>query len=263
MRARNAWLQDCPSCGFLASSLVAGAGTGIEGLEELRRGNFELLLDRLERLRPLAGASLLEVGCAKGWFLAAAARRGANVRGIEPEDANAQIAHSAGLAVEAGFFPADLREKGPYDLIVFNDVFEHLPAPASAIRDVEALLSPGGLAVINLPSSSGTLYRIASVLAALGFAGPFERMWQKGFPSPHMSYFNPANLVALVERSSGLKAVTQLRLVSVTRTGLADRIAGSHKGLIGTGMLAATWTLSFILPWLPADIHVGVFRKAD
>jgi len=261
MRARNDWLDACRNCGFLASTLVPGAGTGIDGLEDLRRSNFERLLDALEPLRPLAGARLLEVGCAKGWFLTTAARRGAIVRGIEPELSNAEIARSTGLTVESGFFPADLRDHGPYDIIVFNDVFEHLPHPGAAIEDVEALLSPGGLVVINAPSSSGTLYAIASFLAAFGIHGPFERLWQKGFPSPHLSYFDPASLKQLVQRHSGLKAAAQFPLVTVTRRGLAARIASSHPGVAGKGMLVAIWGLSFVLPLLPADIQVAVFRR--
>ena len=261
MQARYNWLGACRGCGFQASTLTPGAGTGIAGLEQLRRDNFEALLDRLEQIRPLRGAKLLEVGCAKGWFLAAAAERGAKAKGIEPELANVEIARAAGLSVEAGFFPADLADKGPYDLVVFNDVFEHLPSPAAAIKDVAALLSPGGLVAINLPSSHGTLYWIASIWTALGMNGPFERMWQKGFPSPHLSYFSPSNLSALVERHSGLKSVARFPLTSVTRRGLAERIASSHKGLVGTAMFAGIWALAFILPLLPADIHVGVFKK--
>jgi 2-polyprenyl-3-methyl-5-hydroxy-6-metoxy-1,4-benzoquinol methylase len=261
MRRRTDWLQACPVCGFLSSSLTAGSGTGIDGLDQLRRDNFEVLLDRLQRLRPLAGVSLLEVGCAKGWFLEAASKRGARVHGIEPEDANVAIARASGLTVEAGFFPADLRDRGPYDMIVFNDVFEHLPEPAVAIGDVAALLAPGGLALLNLPSSNGTFYRLARLLSVLGIHGPFERLWQKGFPSPHVSYFNPANLAALVERYSDLGAVDRFALGTVSRAGLRERIASSHKGVAGHVMFAAIWPLSFVLPLLPADIQVGVFRK--
>src|SRR5262245_55945867 len=94
------WLQGCPQCRCLCSSLPPGAGTGIEGLEAVRRANFETLLDRIERHRSLSGARLLEVGCARGLFLEAAARRGALVRGIEPEGANAKVAQASGFVVD-------------------------------------------------------------------------------------------------------------------------------------------------------------------
>jgi SAM-dependent methyltransferase len=261
MRARKAWLFACPDCGFLASALQPGPGTGIGGLEALRRTNFEIVLDRLGRRRVLSGLRLLEVGAAQGWFLEAARRRGAIVAGIEPEAANAEIAHMKGLDVVVGFFPDDLAGRGPFDAIVFNDVFEHLPDPARMIRDVEALLAPGGLAVVNLPSSKGALFRLARALDVVGITSPHERLWQKGLPSPHVSYFSPANLALLVERHTRLAQVDAFALPSLTRQGLAERITASHRGTAATLLHAGLWLASFALPLLPADIHVAIFEK--
>ena len=209
----------CPKCGLYQSTLTPGSGTGIEGLEDLRRDNFRLLLDRLKQTQALAGRRLLEVGCAQGWFLEAAAAEGMLTQGIEPEDANVEIARRSGLAVQPGFFPDDLQDRGPYDFIVFNDVFEHLPSAALAIRQTEELLSEDGVVVINLPSSKGTLFRIAQGLAAVGFRSPLERLWQEGFPSPHIWYFNPKNLVLLVRRHTKLALVDEFSLPSLTRAG--------------------------------------------
>lgn len=135
MRKKKTWLYRCEACGFFASTLHPAQGTGVPGLEELRRFNFEIMLDRLEEMRPLAGTQILEVGSAWGWFLEAAQRRGAKVQGIEPEAATAELARRHGLDVETGFFPADLRDRGPYDMIIFNDVFEHLPHPSLRIKN--------------------------------------------------------------------------------------------------------------------------------
>jgi SAM-dependent methyltransferase len=261
MQSQSDWLFRCPKCNLYHSTLTPGSGTGIEGLEDLRCANFELMLDRIEKGRSLSGLRLLEVGSAKGWFLEAATRRGMVARGLEPEEANVRIARTNGLSVESGFFPADLQDRGPYDFIAFNDVFEHLPSPVSAIKQVEELLSADGTVVINLPSSDGTLFRIATVLAAIGFASPLERLWQKGFPSPHIWYFGPKNLVLLVSRHTHLTLDDAFPLPSVTRSGLYDRIHSSHAGPLGKLLFAAVWLLSFALPLLPADIHVAMFKK--
>lgn len=261
MQSQRDWLFRCPKCGLYHSTLVPGPGTGIEGLEDLRRANFELLLDRAERGRSLSGLRLLEVGSAKGWFLEAAARRGMVTQGLEPEEANVLIARTNGLSVESGFFPVDLQDHGPYDVIAFNDVFEHLPSPVLAIKRVEELLSADGTVVINLPSSEGVLFRIATLLAAIGFASPFERLWQMGFPSPHIWYFSPKNLVLLVSRHTNLALTDSFPLPSVTRSGLYDRIRSSHAGPLGKLLFVAIWLLSFALPLLPADAHVTMFRR--
>lgn len=261
MRQQKPWLFRCAGCGHLSSTLSAGAGTGIDGLEDLRRANFETLLDKLEALVGLRDKRVLEIGSAWGWFLEAAARRGARVHGIEPEEANAQQARALGFPVEIGLFPDGLADKGPYDIIVFNDVLEHIPGPGDAMQEVARLLKPGGLAVVNLPSSNGTLYRVAGLMDGVGFSGPFERMWQKGFPSPHISYFNPANLRRLVEARAELTQVAQFPLASLSRTGLWPRIRSSHPGLVGAVLYAGVYALSFVIAALPADIHVAVFRR--
>jgi SAM-dependent methyltransferase len=261
MRQAKSWLNVCEACGFMSSTLQPGPGTGLVGLENLRRANIRATLDRLEQLGPLRGLRVLDVGCANGWFLEAAKARGAHVHGIEPQDSHVAVARSAGLTVDHGFFPRDLQNTGPFDVIAFNDVFEHLPAPDQAIGDVERLLKPGGLAVINLPSSDGFLFRISRVLDALGMSGTHDRLWQKGMTSPHISYFSPATLQRLVERNSGLRRVDAFPLTSFRRDGLWDRIALTHSGPIAWSLFAGLWSLTFVASMLPSDIHVGVFRK--
>lgn len=257
----SAWLSRCESCGLYRSTLVAGPGQAFEGLEDLRRRNFELLLAGIEGLVSLKGATILEVGCARGWFLEAARAKGAKVLGIEPVEHDAKVAESAGLTVRRGLFPAAAVGLGPFDLIVFNDVFEHLPDPAEAVRAAERLLAEGGTLVINLPSSRGAVFWLAGMLRRAGLSGPFERMWQKGLPSPHLSYFSPSNLELLVSRHSGLRTVHTMTLPTLSRKGLGKRLSGRSVGLPAAIVGPATWLLSFVLPLLPADIHVAMFSK--
>lgn len=262
-RPLKSWLYRCAACAFEFSTLTAGGGTGIEGLETLRKTNFRLLLDRLERHRSLKGARALEIGPADGWFMEAAAARGADISGLEPDGALADGARARGLKVATGFFPDDLKDAGPYDVIVFNDVFEHLPRPEEAFRRVERLLAPDGLLAINLPSSGGALYRAARLLARFGIDAPLERLWQKGLPSPHLSLFNPANLARLARSAAGLEPVDTFALRTITREGLRARVASTHRGLAGAVLFAGVWLTSFVYAPPPAfsDIFVGVFRK--
>ena len=254
-------IECCPGCRYFRSSFLAGSGTGIDGLEALRRANFELVLDRMARHRRLDGARLLEVGCAKGWFLEAARRRGMIVRGIEPELANQKIAVSNGFDVAHGFFPAAAAVMGPVDVVAFNDVFEHLPDPASAIKSAAELLATNGIVSLNIPSSDGALFRLSRILRRAGFAAPWQRLWQTGLASPHISYFNAENLVTLAARHAPLAKLDGCHLQTLTREGLRDRVKSANPGLGGDAMFAAVWALSFVMDRLPSDIVLVILEK--
>ena len=254
-------IERCPGCRYFRSSFQAGSGTGIEGLEALRRANFELIVDRMARHRRLDGARLLEVGCAKGWFLEAARRRGMIVRGIEPELANQKIAVSNGFDVAHGFFPAAAADMGPFDVIAFNDVFEHLPDPASAIGAAAKLLAPNGIVSLNIPSSDGALFRLSRILRRAGVEAPWQRLWQAGLASPHISYFNAENLVTLAARHAPLGKIAECQLQTLTRKGLRDRVKSANPGLAGDAMFAAVWAMSFVMDRLPSDILLVILEK--
>lgn len=123
------------------------------------------------------------------------------------------------------------------------------------------MLNHSGIIVLNLPSSDGILFEMATVLDAFGSSSSLERLWQKGFPSPHVSYFNPNNLKLLVEKHTHLTRVKTFSLNSVARDGLAARIGRSHRAAAGAIVFAGVWALSFLFPILPSDIHVSVFQK--
>ena len=261
MNAVKPWLAQCVSCGFLFSSLPAGAGTGVEGLKALRMKNYRAILDVILKHTELSGKTLLEVGCARGWFVQAAERHGAMVQGLEPEHRNAALAQLAGLPVREGFFPQALDRDSRYDLIVFNDVFEHLPDPVRAIRAVEHHLRPGGHAVINVPSADGVIYKLSSLLDRIGISGPFDRLWQRGLASPHISYFAPETLDRLVTTHTALRCVYSGPLDVLTRQDLWPRLRSTYSRPASAAIFPLAWAGSFALGSLPPDIVLLMFEK--
>lgn len=244
------------------SSLVAGSGRGIEGLEALRRRNFRRMCDWLEQRWVLSGRSVLEVGCAEGWFLEEAVRRGMVVKAIEPSAAHAEYSRSKGFDVISGYFPDDVAPDQQFDFVIFNDVFEHLPDPVKAIHNCEALLRPGGVLVLNLPSNRGVFYRLAELFAKFGRRAILERLWQKGFPSPHLFYFNDSTLRRFIKQQTPLKHIKTFTLDTIVPEGLSERISASHaslRGVLSIGLMCAIPVLRI----LPADIIVGVFQKPE
>jgi SAM-dependent methyltransferase len=162
----------------------------VTALEDLRRDNFARILGHLSRLLPSGDGRLLDVGCAYGWFLSAAAERGIPAIGIEPDAYTAAAAQARGVDVVAGYFPEALPAGERFAAIAFNDVLEHIPDVHRMLAACTQVLEPGGLLVLSVPTSEGTLFRLAGVLATFGLSGPWERLWQKPFPSPHRYYFS-------------------------------------------------------------------------
>ncbi len=270
---RGYWFE-CVNCGYLASNLAPAIGQSnvhetidetarLDALRQLREGNFERMLDLQARLTPNESLSLLEVGCGHGWFLQAAAQRGYQTLGIEPDPVIAEHARASGQNVIVGYFPDALPEQARFDLIAFNDVFEHLPDPQAAAQACFTCLRPGGMLLLTLPSNKGVLFRVARLLSWLGFSGPLDRMWQRGFPSPHISYFHPEALAALLLRY-GFREVHRGSLPSLSRKGLWNRLTYDRQSsrFQSALLFPILYLLAPVLKLLPADIAFQVFRRA-
>lgn len=268
---RTPWCFQCPVCGTWASTLPVGINSSElhdaldedareTGLAELRHHNFGVVTDRLASQGLHRGARLLDVGSAHGWFLDAAATRGFDAEGIEPDEAVA--ARSRGNQVRVGFFPDVLEADERFDAITYNDVLEHLPDVDAAVAASATHLQPGGLLSVNIPNRRGLFFRLALLCHMIGLRGAFERLWQVGLPSPHLWYFDADGLARLGERH-GLEVVVSETLDSVRREGLwrrahADR-RPSPTSVVG---VAVVWLLApvFNARFASDIIHV-VFRK--
>jgi hypothetical protein len=114
--------------------------------------------------------------------------------------------------------------------------------------------------VIHFPSSAGILFRLASLMYRLGVESPLERCWQKGFVSPHVTFFDPANLKTLVEANSRLRLESGLPMVSVCAEGLYARVRTSAGLPAAIAITAALGAFVALAPYLPADFEALVFR---
>lgn len=271
-----AWHLTCAACSYEGSSLEphileqAQGGdldeaSRHDGLAALRQANFARLLARLSatvKREDGAVPRLLDVGCAHGWFMEAAAAR-FDVVGIEPDRTVAEATRARGLAVRGGFFPDVLEGHETFDVIVFNDVLEHIPDVNATLRACHDHLVPGGWVVVNAPSRKGFLYRLSKVLARVGMPGSFERMWQLGFPSPHVHYFDTDSIGQLARRNR-LEPASRMSLPSVAVRGLYSRIRYARDVPVAKAAALATAVAIArpLLAVLPPDIEVWMLRKA-
>lgn len=181
---------------------------------------FELRLAQIERLTHGAGR-ILDVGCAFGFFLSAAEKRGWEAYGIDLSPVGCRYAtEQLGLRAtcttldRAGFPP------GFFDVVIMNDTFEHLADPTHDLRQVWQALRPGGFLFLVTQDSGRRLVRL------LG------RRWAQYKPREHLYYFTARTLRRMLEKTGfrvlkiedeGLVCTVDFL---VTKLGNLSRLAG-------------------------------------
>lgn len=104
-----------------------------------------------ERIGPLAGRRVLDVGCGGGLVAEELARRGAQVTGIDVSEHALRTAraHAAagGLSILYQRAPAEALPfaDGAFDAVVCADCLEHVEAPDRVVAEAARVLAPGGV----------------------------------------------------------------------------------------------------------------------
>jgi 2-polyprenyl-3-methyl-5-hydroxy-6-metoxy-1,4-benzoquinol methylase len=267
------WLFKCDNCGLESSLLydekINGADpigwteSASDFLESLRENNARVILKELSRHTRLESKRLLDIGCAAGWFLDVAKDNQMKVVGVEPEENIAKKGIEKNLDIKIAMFPDESLSNDKFDVITFNDVFEHINNPDDMLKQVHSQLDNEGYLILNLPSSDGVFYKISCVLAKIGYASPLERLWQKGYFSPHLYYFSNQNLSRFVEKN-GFELLSRNRLDVIQVSGLWNRI--NHNKAMSLPVASIVYfSIILIFPLLkyllPSDIMFHVYKK--
>jgi SAM-dependent methyltransferase len=243
----------------MAADAMPGAGAEIESLETVREKNFTQIIKTLKKKYNWC-KTILDVGSAQGVFLRLAALHEFIVTGLEPDENLAAESRNSGFDVITGFFPdTDALAGKTFDIIIFNDSFEHIPNLQALIKGVKAHLSKNGVVVVNLPNSNGLMFQSALLAYKFGISAFFDRLWQRGFASPHLHYFNMRNLKMLFE-GYGFIQRGNMQLSYYLVTGLWRRIR--CKSSLCVSIIA--WILLIILYpifCVKSDCFVSYFTR--
>jgi SAM-dependent methyltransferase len=232
-----------------------------KALKGFREENFDSILIEIKRLLG-THCSGLEVGSGYGWFLERSAKIGIKCYGIEPELRMFEIISSKGLRVLNGFYPQIMKGDEIFDFVIFNDVFEHIPNPLDVMKMNEKIIRENGLLIINLPLSSGFLFRVANLLSLISIHSILERLWQINFHSPHLHYFNSKNLQELAQKYS-FELIKYHKIDTFDTKTLKHRLTMNKKSAtFQTTLLSILLRILYpFLRLLPEDIGCFYFRK--
>ncbi len=139
----------------------AGSDENFISQASAREMTFERCLQAIEKVRPGRGR-ILDVGTAGGSFLQAAAKRGWEVAGCEPNQWLCDWARDHyGLSIQPGTL-SDLPHswKNSFDVVTFWDVLEHVSDPKTTLQECRLFLKPGGILVVNYPDIDSWISRL-------------------------------------------------------------------------------------------------------
>ena len=148
----------------------------------------------------LPPGATLEVGCGHGAAVALLQFAGFDAAGLEVSPAVAALARQT-FAIEVLEGPLEDQQLPPgrCAAVLMMDVLEHLPSPLTTMRAVAALLSPGGVALVQTPCAPDS-GEVADLRAS---ASRFEEMLLE---REHLFLFTAASVQELLRRA-GLPSV--------------------------------------------------------
>jgi len=229
----------------------AYASGAYRGYTEARELKIATARRRVARIKPLAhGRRLLDVGCSCGFFLEAAAEGGFDGDGVELSsgaiamarpDIRARIVHGD-VNVLIGQSGGGRR----FDVVTAFDIIEHTVDPARFLREVAAILEPGGLLVVSTPDTGHVLRRLMG------------RSWPMLQPLQHTVLFSRKGIAALLETVGFRVVAIETAFKTITVDYLGDQLAATNAGL--HRLFRAIRTLiPRRIRQAPIDVNIGEF----
>ena len=148
-------------------------------------------------------STLLDIGCAGGFFLEVARNKEWIVKGIEISDYAAQFARNELKLknVKTGELRDGHYKNNEFDVITMFDVIEHILEPIAEMKEISRIMKTGGILVMDTPNiESDTACKQG------------ENFWL--LKADHLIYFSPETMTKLLTESGFTVIEISKRLVS-------------------------------------------------
>lgn len=145
--------------------------------------------DVVRNLTPFVpnNAHLLDVGCNMGHLLFAARKAGWKADGLEINQGLLPTLRSNGFKIYDTFLETADIASGTYDVLVANQVLEHVPNPMAFLQAAKRVVKPGGIIFLSLPCYWSPYPVILK-----------RDSWYSLLPEEHIWQFSQPNLMELL-----------------------------------------------------------------
>jgi SAM-dependent methyltransferase len=150
---------------------------------------FNRRLDEILRHTNGRRGLLLDVGCATGALLELARLRGWDVRGVDVSEYATRIAREYySLEIFTGELAEAAYPDEHFDVVVMDDLIEHVADPSALVQESYRILRTGGLLTLNTPNRAGLWHLLMG------------RRWFHYKQSEHTYFFSPGVIGELLGR---------------------------------------------------------------
>jgi 2-polyprenyl-3-methyl-5-hydroxy-6-metoxy-1,4-benzoquinol methylase len=141
------------------------------------------------------GDKILDIGCGSGSISNVIKNaRTTEIIGVEPNTQRAMAAEKSGLFVVNDIYSEEIgREHGPFDVVLFADVLEHLVDPASMLEQVKPALAENGRVIASVPNVAHWTIRLALLF------GRFDYQASGLMDATHLRWFTRDGITKLFD----------------------------------------------------------------
>jgi SAM-dependent methyltransferase len=200
LRLERAQLERCSSCGHAVTRSAPPAvthddyGATLRAREtydreylEARMLSYARGLDAID----LGAGKLLDYGANYGHFVAFALARDWDAWGYEPGKGPRELAVNGADSRLFGDL-AQASRYGPFDVVTFWDVLEHLAFPIDSLRKIHSLLRPAGRLLVRVPDARALT--TASQQGGRLWGSVYLKLCHPTNPEEHVHHFTPRSL---------------------------------------------------------------------
>lgn len=156
---------------------------------------YDVLKELIRRIVPgllrKKDRCMLDVGCGYGGLLTVAEKDGWKTAGIEYAQSATKKAKSRIIGrVYNTQLPCSSLESNQFDLVTIYHVIEHLSDPLTTLLEINRVLRPGGILVLETPNIGS----LGSIIMRDG--------WSHLIPPEHLTYFNRRSIRVALDKSN-------------------------------------------------------------